>query len=799
MVNDIRFAVRQLAKSPGFAAVAVLTVAVGIGSCAAIFSVVNSVLLFRPPYPEPDRVVVFKEILRGRSQEFLASSGHYDEWQTQARSFESIAFTSGGPFILSGAGEPLQLKGQRISASALPTLRVAPLLGRNFLPEEAAIGPDANVAILSYGLWQRQFGGRADVMGQVLRLDGRPVTVVGVMPRDSGMKEGVEIFTPRTFGEFERRYFDTHWLYVFGRLRPGVTLAEAQSEMNVIAERSARSHRASEGWGVKLVPIVDTVVGEVRPVLLSLMAAVAFLLLIACANVANLLLARATSRSKEMAVRAALGASRARIIRQLLVESILLSLLAGALGLLIARGALSVLLALAPENLPRTREIALDGRALTFTFAVAMLTGLAFGLAPAFQATRGRLHQALKDASRTATDGSRRQRLRSALVIGEIAMALVLLAGAGLLMRSFTSLLDVSPGFDPRNATVARAFLPVRYGTPEARAQSIAFAQAAVDRMQALPGVQTAAVASTIPFSDFSQTMPFTIVGRALPSDADRPVSTHYNIGPEYFRAMGIPVRRGRAFEAHDSAGSAPVAIINESLANSFFAGVEPVGRHISIGGGPPSEIVGVVGDIKAQTLDGAVSSQTYRPFAQQPVRSMAFVIRAAGPPIDLTNAVRTIFSGLNRDVPTQDLRLMSTLVSGSIARQRFAMTLFAAFSGVALLLAAIGIYGVIAYSVSRRTGEIAIRMALGAPAGSVVGLVLRQGGVLVGLGLTAGVAAALVLTRFLGALLYATSPSDPVTFVAVPLLLALVATLACLIPARRAARVDPMAALRCE
>jgi putative ABC transport system permease protein len=384
-------------------------------------------------------------------------------------------------------------------------------------------------------------------------------------------------------------------------------------------------------------------------------------------------------------------------------------------------------------------------------------------------------------------------------VVGEVAMALILLSGAGLLMRSFVKLLDVSPGFNPRDAVVASAFLPVRYGTPEARAQSIAFAEAAVEKLAALPGVQSAAVTSQVPLGDFSQTMPFTIEGRTLPTDADRPVTTHYNVGPDYFRAMGIPLRRGRHFQTHDNAGAPAVAIINESLANAFFPGEDPIGRTIRIWGAAPSEIVGVVGDIKAHTIDGEVSSQTYQPFAQQPVRSMAFVIRAAGPMAGLTRSVRAAISGVNRDLPTHDVRPLSALVSGSIGRQRFAMTLFAAFSGVALLLAAIGIYGVMAYSVSQRTGEIGIRMALGAHTRDVLRLVFAQGGRLVVLGLLAGVSGAVLLTRFLKGLLYSVSTYDPLTFATIILVLALVAALACFVPARRASKVSPMTALRSD
>jgi putative ABC transport system permease protein len=798
LLQDLRYGARMLRRSPGFAATAVLTLALGIGACTAIFSVVNSVLLRPLPFPEPDRVVVFNETLLGRSQDFRVSSGTFHDWQKQAQSFESIAAITGGGHTMSGVAEPVRLTGLRISINTLSTLGLKPLLGRDFLPEEVpAVRDFENFAILGYGLWQRLFGGRSDVVGQIVQLSGRPVTIVGVLPRDTGLGDG-EIFTPLAFSEFDRRYYDTHWLQVFGRLRAGVTIAQAQSEMSAIAKRSEQAHPASRGWGVRLVPMTETVLGEVRPVLFSLLGAVAFLLLIACANVANLLLARAMARSKEMAMRAALGAGRARIIRQVLAESVLLAVLSGALGLLVARGGLAALLALAPETLPRAQYIVLDGRALGLTLALAILTGLAFGMVPAFQAARAQLHVTLKRASHGSRQGGHRQRLRNAVVVGEVAIALVLLAGAGLLMRSFSRLVEVDPGFNPREALAASVFLQISLRSPDAKARSVAFANAAVDRMAALPGVRAASVVTRLPFEG-GQTMPFTIPGRSPPAGAERPVSTHFNVGPDYFRAMGIPVLRGRAFEARDVAGAPMVAIVNESIAKKFFPGDDPLGKRVSIGG-PPCEIVGIAGDVRADRLDGEASFQTYQPFAQAaPVRGMAFVVRTAGSPASHVGAVRAVLSRLDPSLPTQRVRPLSTLVADSIARQRFAMTLFAVFSGVALLLAAVGIYGVMAYSVSQRTGEIGIRMALGAHTGNVLRLVFAQGGRLIALGVLVGVIGALLLTRFLEKMLFNLSTSDPATFVAIVVLMVAVASVACLLPARRASKVSPMTALRAE
>jgi predicted permease len=799
LMQDLRYGARMLRRSPGFAAAAVLTLALGIGACTAIFSVVDGVLLRPLPLPEPDRVVVFKETLHGRSQDFRVSSGKFHDWQKQAQSFQSIAAVTGGGHTMSGVAEPVRLTGLRISIDALATLGMKPLLGRDFLPAEVpAVRDFETFALLGYGLWQRQFAGRPDVVGQTVQLSGRPVTIVGVLPRDTGGLGDGEIFTPLAFSEFDRRYYDTHWLQVFGRLKPGVTVAQAQAEMSAIAKRAEQEHPASQGWGVRLVPLPETVVAEVRPVLFSLLGAVACLLLIACANVANLLLGRAMARSKEMAVRTALGAGRARIMRQVLVESALLAVLGGTLGLLLARGGLAALLALAPDTLPRAQHIALDGRALGLTLVLALLTGVAFGVAPALRAARARLHDSLERAGRGPRQGGHRQRLRSALVAGEVAIALVLLAGAGLLMRSFSRLVEVNPGFNPREALSASVFLQLSLRSPDARARSVAFADAAVAGMAALPGVRAASVVTRLPF-EAGQTMPFTVAGRSPPAGADRPVSTHFNVGPAYFRAMGIPLLRGRAFAAADVAGAPMVAIINEAIARSFFAGDDPVGKRISIGG-PPCEIVGVAGDVRSDRLDGEATFQTYQPFAQAaPVRGMAFVIRTAGAPAAHIGAVRGLLSRLDPNLPTQKVRPLDTLVAGSIARQRFAMTLFTVFSGVALLLAAIGIYGVMAYAVAQRTGEIGIRMALGAHTGNVLRLVFTQGGRLVALGVLAGVAGALLLTRLLEKLLFGVSSHDPLTFVTTVLLVVAVAGVACLVPARRATKVSPMVALRTD
>jgi putative ABC transport system permease protein len=801
-MNDLRFAVRQLRRFPGFTAIAVLTLAIGIGACVAMFSIVDGVLLRPPALSRPDRLVLFNETFQGGSQDFMVSAGNFLDWRTQTRSFQSIQATTGGGRTFDAGGETVRLKGLAISGGTLSTLGIRPLVGRDFLPEETPLGSrPRNVAMLSHGLWQRQFGGRFDILGQRIHLNGIPTRVVGVLPRGAEIPDGngvidnrdVEVFTPLALGEPERRDYVGRSLKVFGRLEPGVTLAEAQHEMDVRAEQTARLQPSSRGWGVRLVPLMDALVRPVRPALLSLLAAVGFLLLIACANVANLLLARALSRSQEIAVRAALGASRGRLVRQLLVESVLLSSIGAALGWLLARGALSTLLMLAPANLPRARNIALDSRALGVTLALAILTGVLFGLVPALHAMRSRLQDTLKQNARGASEGGRHG-LRGVLVVGQVATAMVLLVGAGLLMRSFLRLLEVSPGFDPTQTVTLRVNLQDRRDRREPPA---IFVQRAVEQISALPGVQAAAAASRVPFLEADQTVPFSIGERPPLTEADRPVSNHFVVSPDYFRTMAIPLLRGRAFDSRDSVDAPAVAIISESIARRFFPGDDPIGKTIVLI--RPREIVGVVGDVKTDRLDGTFGMQSYHPFAQSDSGRAQFVVRTAGPPESQVAAIRAVIGRLDRGVPVYNVITLTTLVGDSIARQRFAMILFAIFSAVALLLATIGIYGVMGYSVSQRRAEIGIRMALGAQADSILRLVFAQGGRLIALGILAGVVGALLLTRFLDTLLFDLSTHDPLTFTAIVLLLTLVAGAACLLPARRASRQDPMTVLRAQ
>ena len=797
-MNDLRFAIRQLAKAPGFLATALLTLAVGVGTCTAIFSVVNNVLLRPLAFPESDRVMGLRETFLPRLPEFSVASGKYFVWREQARSFESFAAFQGTTYNLTGGpGEPLQLTGLRMTASALPTFRVRPLLGRNFTEEEDRPGSN-NVVILSYGFWQRQFGGRPGVVGSKLQLHGRSHRVVGVLPRESPLPDEFEVATPMAFERDDRSNFGGHSIGVIGRLRPGITAEQARSELAVIQQRIGQQHGGAKGWGIKLRSVMEERIEDMRPVLLSLLGAVGLLLLIACANVANLLLARATGRAREIAVRAAMGASRGRIVRQLLVESMLLGLAGGILGVLFAHAGLKALLALAPENLPRLSEVAVDGRALAFTLVLALLTGIGFGLAPAYRSARVDLNRTLKAGGRGTSEGGRSGRLVGALVVAEVSVALMLLAGAGLLMRSFVRLSSVSPGFRPEGALVVSLNLPpVKYDTEEEQA---AFVSQALRRLAALPGVKSLGVAQRAPFAGGQEHRGLEVEGHPLPV-AEMPISNHYTVSPGYLKALGIPLLRGRDFGAQDVSGSKRVALVNESVARTLFGDRDPLGKRITISNDADGwrEIVGIVGDIRNRSLDGDVTLQTYEPFAQVPSSRLDFIVRTSSAVSGQHAAIRSAIYAVDAQQPIARIRPLTDFVARSMARQRFAMTLFGVFSGVALLLAAIGIYGVMAYSVNRRTNEFGVRMALGAHTAQMLRLVLRQGGRLVGLGIVIGLGAALSFARLLSSLLFGVGPYDPLTFIGIVTLLAAVGVGACVRPAWRAAKLDPMNALRAE
>jgi putative ABC transport system permease protein len=802
MMTDLRYALRQLVKSPGFTAIAILTLALGIGACTAIFSVINTVLLRPLDYPDPSRLVVMRETQLPQFPEFSVSPPNYLDWEKQTKSYEHIAaYTmSGAGLNLTGEGEPQRLVGVKATAHYFDVYGIKAVLGRTFLPEEDAPGKN-HVVVLSYPFWQRVFGGAADAVGRQVQLNGEPYTVIGIAPAGFGSASKVDAWTPMAFApdETNNDARGGHYLNVTGRLKPGVTVAQAKAELEVLAAQLAKQYPDSnKGWGILMSPLQDYAVRDVRAVLYTLLGAVGCVLLIACANIANLLLARATARHREVSIRAALGASRGRLVRQLLTESVLLALCGGAAGVLLARWGLDALLALAPTNLPRVSDIHLDTGVLIFSLALSVATGLAFGIAPAWLAARTDMNESLKQGSRGSTEGGVRGRLRSALVVIEVMFALMLLGGAGLLARSFIQLAHVDPGFNPENATVLRLSLPSKkYAMPE---QQTAFANSLLDRVKTLPGVQAAGLTQSMPLvGDY--VLGFNIEGRPTIAPSDLPNTNYYAVTPDYFRAMGIRLIRGRLFTAQDDAKAPRVAIINETLARQHFPNEDPIGKRINITNGPDTwrEIVGIVGDIKQYGLDQATTSQSYEPFAQKPFSGLDIVIRTSGSPAALLGALRPAVYDVDKDQPIGTIRPLEEIVADTIARQRFAMTLLTVFSLTALVIAAIGIYGVMAYSVVQRTGEFGIRMALGAQQADVLRLVLVQGGKLIGAGLLLGLVATLAASRVMGSMLFNTSAYDPLTLATITILLGAVALVACLLPANRATKVNPVEALRSE
>jgi putative ABC transport system permease protein len=791
-VNDIRFAFRQLGKSPGFTAVALVTLAIGIGACTAIFSIVNKVLLQPLPYPHAEQLVHINESDPPDLPRFSVSPGNFFTWRSQSTSFSQMAALDSKSVNMTGEGEPLVVQTTLATANYLSTLGVRPLLGRDFYPDEENAGKNS-VAILSYGFWQRQFGGRTDIVGRVLRIDGDPVTVVGVMPRDAGVRD---LIMPAVYTAEDKQNHGGHYLGVVARLKPGVTVAQAGSELSIIAASLEKQlPDSNKGWHVIVKAALDDTVGSVRPQLYSLLAAVGFLLLIGCANVANLLLVRAAGRSREIAVRCAIGASRGRIVSQLFVEHLVLALLGGFCGALAAYWGLHLLLGLAPAHLPRIQEVAVDGRALGFSFALAFITGVGFGLVPALQATRVDLNAVLKEDGRGSGEGRRRHRLRSALVVAELTIAVVLMVGAGLLMRSFIQLSRISPGFQTDSAVVVDLRLPdKKYKEP---AQQAAFAEQATERFAAIPGVAHAAATHVLPFHD-DYVLTFNIEGRNI-APADAPSANYHVITPDYFKAMGIPLIRGREFTSADTANSALVTIVSQSMAARFFPNEDAIGKRINIQNpdGKWSEIVGIVGDVKEYSLNSDAPAENYEPFPQHPYPFQTFVLRTSGSPAALSGAIRSAVRSIDPDQPIARVQALSDIIEGSVANQKFAMRLFMVFSGAALLLATIGIYGVMAYSVNQRTGEIGVRMALGAKSSDVLWMIVRQGALLIAIGIGGGLLGAFVLTRFIASMLYGVGAADPATLAAAAAVLALAALAACLLSAVRATRIEPVIALR--
>ena len=800
LLQDIRYGARMLRKSPGITSVAVLSLALGIGAISTIFSFVNGIMLRPLPYPKPERLVLLDETALKRGVISMGVSfPNFLDWRQQNNSFEDIACYDTGGFAIAGGAEPEQLKGAFVNQGLFEILGVAPILGRTFTADEDQPDHDL-VVILSYALWQRRFGADPKILGQTLLLNNRPRVVIGVMPPGFQFPEVADAWGPLALTPKSYTRTD-HGLETIARLKPGVTLEQAQAEMISIASNIEQQNPVTnEGLSVNVTSLRASLVGDYKKALLILLGVVGFVLLIACVNVANLLLARATARQKEIAIRAALGANRKRIFRQLLTESLMLGLIGGAIGLVLALWGMDLLLAAIPIDIPFWMKFDLDGRVLGFTFACSLLTGFVFGTAPALEASNPDLNETLKEGGRSGA-GRGRHRLRSLLVVAEIALSLVLLVGAGLMMRSFISLQNVDAGIHPEGVLTMSLGLPgAKYREPEKR---IAFFQQLLERVRALPGVQSAGTVSNLPLSGNLWGRSLTVEGRPVLSVGEAPAINHCVISPNYLSAMGIVILKGRDFDDRDTKDAMKVTIIDERLAREYWPDEDPLGKRVRFG--PPEDnepwhtIVGVVRDVRHERLDAQTRKSVYLPFAQMPLGRSSLAIRSGGRPENLIGAVRNQVRELDSDLPLVRIMPMTEVVARSVWQPRLYTALFGVFAAVALILATVGIYGVMSYSVTQRTREIGLRMALGAQRHDVLGLVVGQGIMLAAIGVGVGLAAALMLTRLMSSLLFGVTATDPITFATVSVLLAGVAVGACFIPARRATKVDPMIALRYE
>jgi putative ABC transport system permease protein len=799
----------MLLKKPGFTVVAILALALGIGANTAIFSVVNAVLLRPLPFAEPDRlVIVWMDNRQQGVKEDIHSYPNYLDYRDQNKVFESLAAYRGTSLNLTGMGEPERVLGAASTASFFDVMRVAPVVGRVFTADEDQPGHDS-VMMISYGLWQRRFGGDKNIVGKSVALSGATRTVIGVMPPDFRFPfKDTDFWLPLAPPAELKDQRSAFWLDVIGRLKPGVTLEQARAEMETIAKRLEQQYpNSNTNFGTNLVPLREQTVGPVRPALLILLGAVAFVLLIACANVANLLLGRAAAREREFAIRMAMGAGRRRIIRQLLVESLLLAFFGAALGIMLAVWGLDALKLMMPADMPRIDQIGLDARVLAFTISISCLTALLFGLAPALQASHPDLNETLKEGGgKGASKGVRSRQMRRVLVVAEVALALVLLVGAGLLLKSFSRLRDFNLGFRPEGLLTAKIQLPgLKYREDSQRR---IFNRQLLERLSSTPGIESAGMITSVFLSKLPNSTNFSIEGRPDFLPGQRVEVPLDSISPNYFQVIGTPIIKGRAFNDQDTENAPRTVIINETMARRFWPGEDPLGKRIKYGGldTPESEspwrtIVGVVADTRRTGFESEVRSETFLPMAQEPPGRTTLVVRAAAnaDPAGLAASVRSAVQAIDPEQPVYDIKTMTQWVSEIIAQRRLNMILLGTFALVALLLAAVGIYGVMSYSVTQRTHEIGIRMALGAQSRDVLKMILGQGMALTLIGITIGLIAALALTRLMSSLLFNVSAFDPLTFIAVSVLLTLIALLACFIPARRAMKVDPMIALRYE
>jgi putative ABC transport system permease protein len=805
LFHDLRYALRLLAKSPTFTVIAVLTLALGIGANTAIFSVVNAVLLRPLPFKDPSRLVLVTE--KSKFPTITVSYQNYLDWRDQSHSFESMEAIYGTNTTLTAKGEPERLVTRMVTAGFFPLLGVSPRIGRNFVPEEDRAGATP-VAILSYALWQRRFGGANDVLGKTIDLDAQSYTVIGVLPPGFQFFQIADVYLP--FHPWAKTLpDDRNWhpgILPVARLKPGVTIELARTEMQTISKRLEQQYPIyNNGCSSDVILAHDQLVQSSRPALILLLGAVSFVLLIACVNVANLLLARAASRGREIAIRTAMGAGRMRMLRQLVTESVLLSMMGGGLGLLLAWSAIGPLLKISASSLPQTAVVGLDGWVLAFTAAIAVFTGLLFGIVPALRAAKLDLREALNEGSRGSTAGPGHHRLGNALVSLEICLAMLLLVGAGLLLRSFSRLQDVPPGFQADHLLVAD--IPISravYAKPEQRFE---FYDRLVERTRTLPGVRAAGAATFLPVSGGGSVIHFNIVGRPPKSANDFIAAGYRAITPGYFETLGVPLLRGRLIAGADTESAPGVVVINTSMARIFFPNENPLGKHMQLGATPEKdvptmEIVGVVGDVRPG-LGIDPQAEMYLPYRQAdqllPVFQLSIVMRTAGDPLLQTAALHTALSQIDPNEPLVKVRTMEENMATTVAQPRFRAWLIGIFAVLALVLAAVGVYGVMSYTVTQRTSEIGVRVTMGAQPEDVFGIIVAEGLRLALAGVGIGIVTALALTRLLRSFLFGISAYDPLTFIGVSVILTMVAVAASYFPARRATRVDPLVALRYE
>jgi putative ABC transport system permease protein len=810
LLQDLRYGARMLLKQPGFTVVAVIALALGIGANTAIFSVVNAILLRPLNYKDSGRLVQINHNYPKLDLKASVSAIGYTHYRDHCDAFETIGAASFWPVNLTETGDPERLQGMAVTHTFLPMLGIEPARGRVFAAGEDQPGHN-RVVVLSDGLWRRRFAADPSLVDNTIRLNGEQYTVIGIMP--PGFQFGrefaqpIDLYSPIAFTpeQLDTNRWRNEFLFVIAKLKANVTIEQAQAEMDTIAANIRQEYFGGgdandpSSWGLLLRSMREIVVGEIRPALLVLLAAVAFVLLIACANVANLLLARAALRHKEIAIRSALGAGRGRVIRQLLTESVLLAAIGGAIGLALAHWGIRALLSLNEDRIPRAGEIGIDARVLLFTGGVALLTGVLFGLFPALQTSKSDLHAVLKEGGRS---GSARRSVRGLFVVAEVALALILLVGAGLLLKSFQKLQDVDPGFRPEHLLTMQISLPA---TKYSDAQQIdAFFQQALDKIKALPGVESAGVSTSVPMSGFNSAGSFGIEGRTVAPGEMAPWGNRWFAGASYFQTMGVPLVKGRYFDDRDVRDATQVAIIDETMERKFWPDENPIGKRIGFQRDPQGnpiwrEVVGVVGHVKHKGLEGESPVQYYIPHRQVPVNSVFLVARTAVEPASMAGAVRGSIQEVDRELPVFRVTTMERMVADSMTQRRFLMTLFGVFAFVALILASVGLYGVMSYSVTHRTNEIGIRMALGARVTDVLAMVVGQGMKLSLAGVGIGLAGAFALTRVMRTLLFGVSAADPLTYAVVAVVLAAVSLLACYLPALRATKIDPMEALRYE